>query len=107
MFVLDLVNNLGVGFYSAYLVAHKVIVTSKYNDLDQYIWESQLDGSLIFTKDINAQKIPRGTNFTLFLKDDQVSELTHPHFFLLFPYFNSFFSSLVGVLRRDDHQESR
>ena len=90
VFVLDLVNNLDVGFYSAYLVSQKVIVTSKYNDLDQYIWESQIDGSLIVTSDITAQKISRGTKITLFLKDDQVSILTHPQFFLLFPFSNSF-----------------
>ncbi|KAG2394508.1 Heat shock protein [Vigna angularis] len=67
----DLAYNLGVGFYSAYLVAYKVIVTSKHNDHDQYIWESQPDASFIVTKDINAQQPSRGTNITLFLYDNQ------------------------------------
>ncbi|WVY99172.1 hypothetical protein V8G54_031323 [Vigna mungo] len=71
----DLAYNLGVGFYSTYLVAHKVIVTSKHNDHDQYIWESQPDASFIVTKDINAQQPSRGTNITLFLNDNQLEYL--------------------------------
>ncbi|QCD79502.1 molecular chaperone HtpG [Vigna unguiculata] len=71
----DLAYNLGLGFYSAYLVADKVIVTSKHNDHDQYIWESQPSASFIVTKDINAQQPSRGTNITLFLKDNQLEYL--------------------------------
>jgi len=78
--ILDLIDNLGVGFYSAFLVAQKVIITSQYNDLGQYIWESQPDASFIVTKDIKAQHLSRGTKITLFLKDDQVHNLTFPPF---------------------------
>ncbi|QCD92830.1 molecular chaperone HtpG [Vigna unguiculata] len=71
----DLVDNLGVGFYSTYLVAHKVILTSKHNDDDQYIWDSQPGSSFFLTKDIDDQRLPRGTKITLFLKDDQLEYL--------------------------------
>ncbi|WVY99563.1 hypothetical protein V8G54_025633, partial [Vigna mungo] len=50
----DLIDNLGIGLYSSFLVAQKVIITSKYNDLGQYISESQPDVSFNVTKDINA-----------------------------------------------------
>jgi heat shock protein beta len=69
---LSLIGQFGVGFYSAFLVANKVVVTSKSGDDEQHIWTSTADAKFFVTKDPRGDTLGRGTRVTLHLKDDAV-----------------------------------
>jgi len=69
---ISMIGQFGVGFYSAYLVSEKVVVRTKHNEDDQYIWESCAGGTFTIRSD-PSKDIPRGTEIVLHLRDDAKS----------------------------------
>ncbi|KAF0913803.1 hypothetical protein E2562_024890 [Oryza meyeriana var. granulata] len=76
-----LIGQFGVGFYSAFLVAEKVVVSTKSPKADkQYVWEAVADSSsYVIKEETDPEKmLTRGTQVTLFLRDDDKYEFADP-----------------------------
>ena len=66
---ISMIGQFGVGFYSAYLVADKVEVTSKNNADECFTWSSEAGGSFTVTASPDSG-LNRGTRIVLHLKED-------------------------------------
>ncbi|KAL3501557.1 hypothetical protein ACH5RR_036006 [Cinchona calisaya] len=77
----SLIGQFGVGFYSAFLVAEKVVVSTKSPRSDkQYVWEAVADSSTyVIREETDPEKLlPRGTQITLYLREDDKYEFSEP-----------------------------
>ncbi len=64
-----LIGQFGVGFYSAFMVAHKIEVTSKKaNEEKAYLWVSEGTGEYDLSE---STKETQGTTIKMYLKDDE------------------------------------
>ncbi|OMP05867.1 Heat shock protein Hsp90 [Corchorus olitorius] len=73
----NLIGQFGVGFYSAFLVADKVVVSTKSPKSDkQYVWEGEANASSYTIREETDPEnlIPRGTRLTLYLKEKGITK---------------------------------
>lgn len=76
----NLIGQFGVGFYSAFLVSDKIVVSTKSPKSDkQYVWEGEANAnSYTIREETNPEMLlPRGTRLTLHLKKDD-KNFAHP-----------------------------
>lgn len=99
----NLIGNFGVGFYSSFLVADTVTVTSKHNDDDQYIWSSDAENSFLITKDPRGNTLGRGTEIILHLKDEATEYLNQKRLEDLIRKYSEFvhFDILLWTVRNE------
>jgi molecular chaperone HtpG len=72
---LSMIGQFGVGFYSAYLVADKVVVHSKHDDEESaHTWSSSAGGTFTIAPLVDGT-LKRGTRIVLHLKDDKLEYL--------------------------------
>merc|ERR1712188_25868 len=67
---ISMIGQFGIGFYSSSLAAEKVQVRTKHNDDGQYVWTSSAGGVFTIRPDTDGKSLGRGTEITLFLKED-------------------------------------
>merc|ERR1712023_443333 len=113
----NLIGQFGVGFYSAFLVADKVTVTSKCNeDPVQHVWESSADASFTVVDDPRGNTWGRGTRVTLHLKEDahdylsedKLKETSKKHGqFIQFPIYVKVKKEVDADTEEDDEDEEK
>ena len=103
---MSLIGQFGVGFYSAFLVANKVEVTSKSNDDEQHIWTSTADAKFFVTKDPRGDTLGRGTRITLHLKDDAAEYVEQEKIKNLVKKYSEFINYPINLYLSKDVRET-
>merc|ERR1711959_293789 len=111
----NLIGQFGVGFYSAFLMADKVSVTSKCNDDPvQHVWESTADASFTVVDDPRGNTLGRGSRVTLhlkedahdFLSEDKLKELAKKYsHFIQFPIYMKVKKEVDADVEEDDDDD--
>jgi molecular chaperone HtpG len=68
----SMIGQFAVGFYLAYLVAERVVVTTKHSVMSSTCWTVVISGWSFTVTGDTGEPLGSGTEMTLHLKDDQV-----------------------------------
>ena len=98
----QLIGQFGVGFYSAFIVADKVTVTTRAATAksdEAVMWESTGEGEYTLS---DANKDTRGTEITLHLKDDEKEFLEDWRLRSIISKYSDHIALPVEILTKDD-----
>jgi len=100
---IGMIGQFGVGFYSSYLVADRVKVASKHpDDPVQHVWES-VNGESTFHvyDDPEGNTLGRGTEITLYLKDNASDYLEAKYLKDLVTHYSEFVTHPIFLRRTE------
>ena len=103
----QLIGQFGVGFYSAYIVADKVIVNTRKAGLsaeEAVCWESKADGSFSVE---NINKPDRGTEIILHLKEGEEDLLDNWKLRQIITKYSDHISLPIEMLKREMDEEGK
>src|SRR4051812_27095458 len=72
---ISMIGQNGVGFYSAFLVAERIVATSKNNDDPEWHESESSAGGSFRVRTVVAPELTRGTKILLHIKEDQTEYL--------------------------------
>jgi len=101
---LQIIGQFGVGFYSSFMIANEVIVTTKKaGDKNAYLWKSKGDGKYeIETADKNTET---GTSVKLLLKDGEDTYLDFHRLKFIITTYSDHISVPIELFDADDKPE--
>ena len=101
----NLIGKFGVGFYSAFLVADKITVTSKNpSDTATWVWESEINSSSYTVKE-SEEALTRGTKIVLHLKEGCEEYATGEKLSSLVKTYSEFISFPIDVWAKQNKEK--
>jgi len=102
----NLIGKFGVGFYSAFLVADKITVTSKTpSEPGTWVWESEINSSTYTVRE-SETPLTRGTKIVLHLKEGCEEYATGEKLSALVKTYSEFISFPIDVWAKQNKEKS-